>query len=598
MSRFDAPKSLEDDKGNRLTTELQASVDLLEAQIESAPDGILVVDDARHVVSLNQKLIELWGLPDEVVRSRSDERVVASMIDRLEDPVGFVARLEELHARPAQPSHDEIRLKDGRIFDRHSSSLSLAPGMAPARIFFFRDMTARRRAEDHIAKLAREDVLTGLMNRGAFLHALQKAIARVRRGARTFALLYLDLDHFKEVNDTLGHPVGDVLLRRVAERLRGAMRDVDFVARFGGDEFAVLQADVTEPAEVAALAERLVSALAAPFPIEDGEIRIAASVGVTLHDGGSASAEALLSQADLAMYRAKAEGRGTYRFFVEGMDAEVRTRTALASDLRQALTSEGQLSLAYQPQVDLASGRIVGVEALARWRHPKRGPISPSEFVPLAERSGLMVPLGRWVLRSACTQAKRWADQGIDFGTVAVNVSGAQFRTPAELEAAVRATLDETGLPAHFLEIEVTEGVLMEGWFEQRDVLSRMTQEGVTFTVDDFGTGQSSLQHLARLPVGRLKVAQAFTCDMTRDPSCAALVKATIGLARDLGLRVIAEGVEKREQIELLTSWGCPDGQGFYFAKPLPADEVEPLLRRGVAVAGSGTRPLISRAVA
>jgi predicted signal transduction protein with EAL and GGDEF domain len=336
-----------------------------------------------------------------------------------------------------------------------------------------------------------------------------------------------------------------------------------------------------------------------PFTIEDSEIRIAASVGVTLHDGGSASAEALLSQADLAMYRAKAEGRGTYRFFVEGMDAEVRRRAALAAELRLALGSEGQLSLAYQPQVDLASGRIVGVEALARWRHPKRGPISPSEFVPLAERSGLMVALARWALHSACAQAKRWVDQGIDFGTVAVNVSGSQFRTPAELEAAVMSALEETRLPAHFLEIEVTEGVLMEGWFEQRDVLSRMTQAGVTFTVDDFGTGQSSLQRLARLPIGRLKVAQAFTCDMTRDPGCAALVKATIGIARDLGCRVIAEAVEKREQIDLLTSWGCPDGQGFYFAKPLPAEEVEPLLRRGVAVPGSGTRPVISsRAVA
>ncbi|MGH7438359.1 MAG: putative bifunctional diguanylate cyclase/phosphodiesterase, partial [Polyangiaceae bacterium] len=372
---------------------------------------------------------------------------------------------------------------------------------------------------------------------------------------------------------------------------------VDLVSRVGGDEFAIIQTDVTDPSEVGALAERLVTALAATFSIDESEVRIGASVGVTLYDGGS-TAEALRSQADLAMYRAKAEGRGTYRFFVEGMDAEVRRRAALAADLRRALASGEELSLAYQPQVELGSGRIVGVEALARWQHPTRGSISPSEFVPLAEKSGLLPLLGRWALCAACAQAKAWLDQGIDFGTVAVNVSGSQFRTPLDLESAVAAALRETGLPARFLELELTESVLMDGWFEQRDVLSRMTQAGVTFAIDDFGTGFSSLQHLARLPIRRLKIAQLFTGEMGRDPSSAAIVRATIALARELGLRVIAEGVEKREHLDWLISWGCREGQGFLFSKPLPAHETEPMLRRGVALAGSGTWRRISHAVA
>jgi predicted signal transduction protein with EAL and GGDEF domain len=362
--------------------------------------------------------------------------------------------------------------------------------------------------------------------------------------------------------------------------LRTAVRECDLVARFGGDEFAVIQSDVADPTQLAALGERLQIALREPFPILGNEIRIGVSIGMTLHGPDVTDAEVLLSQADLALYRAKADGRGTYRFFAAGMDAEVRARVELVSDLRAGLEAD-QLFLVYQPQVDIVTGRIIGVEALARWRHPRRGLVGPGEFIPVAEKSGLIVPLGRWAMQTACRQAKVWLDAGIAPKTVAVNVSGSQFRTPRELGNTVTAILTETQLPPERLEVELTESVLMDAWLEQRDVLMTLRQSGIKIAIDDFGTGFSSLQYLNRFPVDRIKIAQSFVTDLCQASGNAVVVKATIGLARELGLQVIAEGVETLEQLELLKGWGCREVQGYYFSKPLSVDDVSELLRKG-----------------
>jgi diguanylate cyclase (GGDEF)-like protein/PAS domain S-box-containing protein len=552
---------------------------LSKAQLESSPDGILVVGADRRIVSYNQKFIELWNLGADIVESHSDERAVDSILHQLKSPTAFLARLEELYARPHQSSHEEIELEDGRVFERHSGPLPITDDTS-GRIFFFRDITARKAVEGRITRLARQDALTGLPNRSIFVESVQLAIARSRRSGKAFALFYLDLDHFKDVNDTLGHPAGDLLLQQVAERLRSGVREPDLVARFGGDEFAVIATDLSDPTEAAAIAERLGSTLREPFPILGNDLRIGASIGVALHGADVESAEMLLSQADLALYRAKSDGRGTYRFFAEGMDDEVRTRVALVSDLRQALDTD-QLFLAYQPQVEIATGRIVGLEALARWRHPKRGFVGPDVFIPAAEKSGLIVPLGRWVIRTACRQAKLWLDAGIGPAFVAVNVSGAQFRTALELETTLAAILAETGLPPARLELELTESVLMDAWLEQRDVLLHLREFGVKIAIDDFGTGFSSLEYLSRFPVDRIKIPQCFMKDLGSGPGNAAVVKATIGLGRELGLRVVAEGVETQEQLELLKSWGCREVQGYYFARPQPAADLTELLRRG-----------------
>jgi diguanylate cyclase (GGDEF)-like protein/PAS domain S-box-containing protein len=577
--------------GEESVRRLRCANALFTAQIEASPDGILVVDRDRRIVSFNGKFVELWKLPHDVVQSRSDERAVACALESVKAPATFLARLEHLYANEEEHSYEEIQLKDGRVFERYSSPLPIAVDEQPGRIFFFRDITERKIAQDRVTRIGRQDGLTGLANRNVFVESVQRALAPDQRLERNrFALLYLDLDHFKDVNDTLGHPAGDLLLQKVAERLQSSARESDLVARFGGDEFAVLESHIADATEAATLAERLQDVLRAPFSVLGNDIRIGSSIGVALSGPEITSAEMLLSQADLALYGAKSDGRGTYRFFVGGMDAEVRARVALVSDMREGLDSE-QMFLVYQPQVEIATGRIVGLEALVRWRHPRRGIVGPGEFIPVAERSGLVVPLGRWVMRQACRQAKLWLDAGICPPIVAVNVSGAQFRTPFELETTLSAILTETSLPTERLELELTESVLMGAWLEQRDVLHRLRESGTKIAIDDFGTGFSSLQYLNRFPVDRLKIAQEFITDLCEGPGNAAVVRATIGLARELGLQVIAEGVETSGQLDLLRAWGCREVQGFYFSKPLAVDQVEPILRSGFLDPRASRRP-------
>ena len=455
-----------------------------------------------------------------------------------------------------------------------------------------RDVTAQRRAAAQIMQMARYDALTGLANRRVFAEAVQQAIARAQRGARGFAVLYLDLDHFKDINDTLGHPIGDLLLKSVAKRLKACVRETDTVARFGGDEFAVLAVDINDPTDAGVLGEKILAALSKPVTIEGNEIRSGTSVGISVYGAESPEAEMLLAHADVALYRAKSEGRGTYRFFTDSMDADVRRRVKLDADLRTAIDSE-QFFLVYQPQVEAASGCIVGVEALVRWRHPERGIVAPDEFIAAAEKNGLIVPLGRWVLQTACRQAKAWREAGVPPVTMGVNLSALQFKTPLELERDIAAGLAETGLPPQMLELELTESVLMKASREHNDVLLRLRRQGLRLAIDDFGTGFSSLDYLRRFPVDRIKIAQVFIIDLVTAAGDAAIVKAAIGLARELGISVIAEGVENEAQLRLLQAWGCREVQGYYFSKPLEAEALLPALRGG-RIAASGRTHVVA----
>jgi len=413
-----------------------------------------------------------------------------------------------------------------------------------------------------------------------FVEALQQAIARAQRGSESFAVLYLDLDHFKDVNDTLGHPVGDLVLQCVADRLRTSLRETDTVARFGGDEFALIQVNIAKPLDAAVLANKLLKAISLSITIQGNEIRSGASVGIAVYGPDSPGAETLLSRADVALYQAKSEGRGTYRFFTDAMDVEVRTRVTLGVELRGAMAA-GQLFLVYQPQIDVDTGRFIGVEALARWRHPTRGLLPPAMFIPVAEQSGLIVSLGRWVLHEACRQMKEWIDAGIAPPLIAVNVSGLQFKTPFELERDIAAILTETALPPQRLELELTETVLMEVSREHNDALLRLRTAGHRIAIDDFGTGYSSLEYLGRFPVDRIKIAQSFIVDLTGASSNPVIVRAAIGLAHELNLDVVVEGVETAEQLKQVRSWGCRKVQGYYFSKPLSPGELTTLLRAG-----------------
>ena len=428
--------------------------------------------------------------------------------------------------------------------------------------------------------LALTDPLTSLANRRAFLERLTMAFAASRRSASPFAVLFLDLDDFKDVNDTLGHAIGDALLRQVVERLKNTVRPTDLVARFGGDEFAILQADASDPMAAATLAARVGTCLAAPFTIEGHEVRITASIGISPYSADVAGAEAMMMQADLALYRAKDDGRNCFRFHTGELDQQVHLRVTLAEELRVAIDG-AELELYYQPLVEIVSGRIVGLEALVRWNHPTRGLIMPSIFIPIAERTGAIVPLGHWVFEEACRQLKRWRDQGIAPQTLAVNVSGVQFKRSSDLELDIAASLARWGIKSDNIEVELSETVLMEMTQKHGDALERLQQLGVRIAIDDFGTGYSSLKYLTIYPVNRLKIAQDLVFRVTTDARNATVVRAAIRLAQELGIEVIAEGVETEAQANFLLSAGCAYAQGYYFSRPVNAERATELLRQG-----------------
>jgi diguanylate cyclase (GGDEF)-like protein len=365
----------------------------------------------------------------------------------VKEPEKFRLRVQYLYDHPAEASQDDLEMADGRVIDRHTIVLMKPGGEILGRVWFFRDITARKQAEAQALRMARYDGLTGLPNRGVFVEALQREIAK--RSEKGFGVIYLDLDHFKDVNDTLGHPVGDALLQAVATRLRSNTRQSDTVARFGGDEFAVVVAEVGEPADAALLASKLIEALGHPYSIQGNEIYSGASIGIDIYGPEAPDAETLLSHADVALYRAKAEGRGGYRFFTDAMDKEVRLQVSLGTELHEAIGS-GQLFLLYQPQVNIATARMTGVEALVRWRHPVRGVLGPELFIPVAEKNGMIVSLGHWVLLTACRQAKARLDCGFAPIRTSVNLSALQFKSAITLETDIAAILAETGLPPHW----------------------------------------------------------------------------------------------------------------------------------------------------
>ncbi|WP_156921899.1 putative bifunctional diguanylate cyclase/phosphodiesterase [Azorhizobium doebereinerae] len=550
---------------------------LLKTQMETSPDGIVVVDETGRIISVNRQFWEMWRIPP-VAPGDDNGPVLAALAARMKDPQAFIARVLYLFEHPEQAAHDELETTDGQVIERHSAGLHTAGNSYLGRVWFFRDITARRRAEAQIRHSARHDGLTGLANRGVFREAVEHAMAQARRGGKGFAVLYLDLDHFKDVNDTLGHPVGDALLKTVAARLLANVREADVVARFGGDEFAVLATDVSEPADAAILAANLIAALAQPFILKGNDVRSGASVGIVVYEAGDLDAETLLSHADLALYQAKSEGRGDYRFFTGAMDADARTRVNLAGELRRAIADD-ELFLLYQPQVDLKSGRIAGMEAMVRWRHPTRGVLGPEVFLPVAESSGVILALGRWTMRQACRQAKAWREAGIDCGRIGIGISTMQSKRPAELEEDIGATLAETGVPPRTLELELTELVLMDMAAGHNDALVRLRETGLTLAIDDFGTGYSSLDYLRRLPVDRVKLSPRFIADIATDTRAATIVHAAMRLLQAIGMAILAEGVETRAQLALLEEWGCAEAQGALFAEPLRSEAITPLLQ-------------------
>lgn len=467
------------------------------------------------------------------------------------------------------------RRKNGEIYPKHMRVQAIldANGVATANyLAVFSDVSEHKAQAARIDYLAHHDPLTSLPNRLAMhLHLADSLAAAARAGTR-LAVLIIDLDNFKMVNDSLGHHAGDRLLREIAHRLQGLLDGPARLFRLGGDEFVVVLGDVPNPESVVELVLRVMLSVSEPCTVEGHQLHTSPSIGISLYPSDGEQPETLVRNADTAMYHAKANGRNNYQFFAEPMSAAANKRLHLESELWDALAGN-QLLLHYQPQVDLDSGRVVGLEALVRWQHPQRGMIGPDDFIPVAEECGLILPLGHWVLLTACRQARAWLDEGIDIGEIAVNISALQFRQ-TEFARSVHAILLETGLPAERLELELTESTIMHGADTSVVTLTELKRMGVKLAIDDFGTGYSSLAYLRRFPVDRLKIDRAFVADLESDRDAASLVASIISLGHSLGLKLVAEGVENSAQADFLRARECQRVQGFHFFRPTVAAEV------------------------
>lgn len=549
------------------------------AALDSSVDAIYLIDPQNmRFVDANRAGWETLGYsrdeilqmgPLDIISTHSTVELKKQFTHALQDPTGHVV-IETIHHR-----------KNGTTFPVDISLKVLAEDgqnrqARPVLVALARDVTEHKQTEAQLNRLAYYDILTGLPNRLLFNDRLHQAVADAKRRDRHVALMLLDIDRFKVVNDTMGHEAGDKLLQEMASRLKHGVREGDTISRLGGDEFALIFTDIAEVRDVAQLARHVLQRLSTPLEVNGREVFSSASIGITLFPTDTEEIDTMVKFADSAMYHAKEQGRNNYQFYSEEMTDTAQQRLQMESRLRRAIDRE-ELFLHYQPQVDIASGRILAVEALLRWKDNHENFISPAHFIPLAEETGLIVPIGEWVLQQACAQLQKWHAMGFAHLSMAVNVASRQFKD-SRFATAVTDAITASGIPAHKLELEITESVLLENSNQIRGLLDQFKDLGVNLAIDDFGTGYSSLSYLKRFPIDRVKIDQSFVRDLSVDTDDLAIVKAIIAMANTLRLRVIAEGVETQEQLSLLRSEGCHEYQGYLFARPAAADAISELL--------------------
>ena len=549
--------------------EIRMQFERLDAALNNMLQGLCMFDSDQRLLVWNRRFLSIFGLAPELLRPGMPVRELIELTAGgelfRESADEILAEIERCWSERT-PSAFLRELNDGRAI-----SIMHEPIASGGWLTTYEDITERRRAEAKISHMARHDALTNLPNRVLFREHMEESLGRLRRDER-LAVLCLDLDHFKHVNDTLGHPIGDNLLQAVAVRLLGCIRESDVVARLGGDEFAVVQIGCNQPAEATQLAARIIDVLSAPYDLQNHHVVVGASIGVAVTPTDGSDPDQLLKSADLALYRAKADGRGAYRFFEPAMDARAQTRRLLESDLRTALR-DGEFELYYQPIVQLGTDEIAAFEALLRWNHPRRGMVAPLDFISVAEESGLIANLGAWVLRKACAEAATWSKPV----RVAVNLSPMQFKS-RELVQTVFSALAASGLAPDRLELEITESALLQDTETTLATLHQLRSFGVRIAMDDFGTGYSSLSYLRSFPFDKIKIDRSFIHELSTRGDCQAIVRAVTGLGSSLGIATTAEGVETREQLKLLKLEGCTEVQGYLFSPPRPAAEVEGLL--------------------
>jgi diguanylate cyclase (GGDEF)-like protein/PAS domain S-box-containing protein len=555
-------------------------------------DAVLCTDVAGRITFLNlvAERTTGWTFQEALGRPRAE---VMRVLDGLGQEISRSATplADDLDQTMHLPPSWTLIRRDGIGIPIEGSAAPIhdLDGRSNGAVIVFRDVSAAREISRQMVHSAEHDFLTGLPNRILLNDRLGQAIALAPRHGNQVVVLFLDLDGFKHINDSLGHSVGDKLLKSIADRLVACVRDSDTVSRQGGDEFVVLLSQVEKWEDTAVTARRMLQSLSEAHAIDAHELHVTASIGVSVFPEDGLDAETLIKNADTAMYQAKANGRQSYKFFKPAMSLRAVERQSVEEGLRRALERQ-ELALHYQPKVNLRTGQIVGAEALLRWTHPVRGPVPPSEFIHVAEDCGLVLPIGRWVLREACLQAKAWALAGLPAATMAVNISACEFGADQFLEG-VLATLEETALDPESLELELTESVLMKRAGSTESVLRALKNRGVKLAVDDFGTGYSSLSYLSKFPIDALKIDQSFIRQISTTPDETSLVAAVISLGRSLKLRVVAEGVENRHEMEFLQAHQCEEAQGFHFSRPVPPERFAELLAAPFAVGGSAKTP-------
>ncbi|MBI4290869.1 MAG: EAL domain-containing protein [Betaproteobacteria bacterium] len=556
----------------------QEALKLRERAIESSTNAIFITENRETdlpIIYVNPAFERITGYSRADAVGRNPRFLLAADVDQ--------AKLDALRLaiKEQRDCHVVVRSyrKDGAIYwnDLYLSPVRNDNFAVTHYVAVSNDITEIRRYQDELARRANYDSLTNLPNRNLLSDRASRALVRAKRYGQGMAIAFIDLDNFRVINDSLGRALGDNMLRLVGERLLSCLREVDTVAHIGGDEFVLVLGEQEDEKVISSQLQRLMSVFTTSFSVGERELFVTASVGLSSYPNDGEKVETLMQNAEIAMYRAKDLGRNNFQFFKFEMTAGVHERLALESWLRRAL-DRNEFLLHYQPQVDLRTGRIIGAEALIRWQHPKMGLVPPGKFIPLAEQTGIIVPIGTWVLRTACAQNKAWQKAGLPPMTVAVNISARQFREKG-LVSSIAEILGETGLDPQYLELEVTEGVIMYDSEEVVAVLNRLKSMGLKLSVDDFGTGYSSLSYLKRFPVDRLKIDQSFIQDITTNAGDAAIARAVINLGHELNLKVIAEGVETQEQLQYLRAHGCDEKQGFLFSRPLPVEDIERLLR-------------------
>ena len=567
----------------------EVSIRKLSSAMEKVADSIFITDSEGVIEYVNSAFVIITGYERNEAIGQSPRLIKSGSHDEK-----FYAQIWEALLRGEVYRNVIVnRRKDGQLYHEAVTITPLTDpqGRITNYISSGKDMSESIQAQERLHHLAHHDALTGLPNRMLFVERLKHALQRASHRKRAVAVMFLDMDRFKMVNDTLGHEAGDQLLQAMATRLKACVREGDTIARFGGDEFAGLLNDIASPEDVAPIVGKFLEALAPPFKIDGHELFIGGSIGVSLYPNDGVDPQTLMKNADTAMYSAKQRGGNSSEFYYAGMNENALARLGLETGLRHALDRQ-EFMVHYQPQIDLKSGQAIGFKALLRWERPGSGPVSPQEFIPVLEETGLIVPVGEWMLRTACEQHRAWRAAGQQPLRMAVNISSRQFEA-WDLTNIVQRILQETAMPAELLELEITESILMKNTAQDMDALQALSRTGMRFAIDDFGTGYSSLTYLKRFPIDILKIDKAFVRDITDNADDAAIVGAIITMAHSLGIQTLAEGVETSEQVEFLRRQGCDLAQGYYFSQPLPAGEAAQFLAENLP----GDATIASRAL-